>query len=86
MIGSSHPLYPPQEQMFVIFTNIHLERILIFSKEDFFEYSSVEYYTFWTITRVNNDASYSLVGRKSLEGKMELLQNSVLVHSLCCPR
>ena len=85
MIGSSHPLYPPQEQMFVLFINIHLKRISIFSKGDFFEYSSAEYYTFWTTTRVNNDASYSLVGRKSLEGKMELLQNSVLAHSLCCP-
>ena len=30
MIGSSHPLYPPQEQMFVIFINIHLKRIFIF--------------------------------------------------------
>ena len=65
MIGRSHPLYPPQEQMFVIFTNMNLKRILIFSKEGFFEYSPTEYYTFWTILRVNNDASYSLVGRKS---------------------
>ena len=85
MIGSSHPLYPPQEQMFVILINIPLKRIFIFLRRIWFKYSSMEYYTFWTIPRMNNDASYSLVGRKSPWGKMELLQNSVLAHSLCCP-
>ena len=36
MIGSSHPLYPPQEQMFVIFINIHLKRIFIFLRRIWF--------------------------------------------------